>query len=93
MSETANAHAVKALAADWRDRKDREDWSAEDQAALDAWLAQSGGFEKYFFLNVQHGIRTPDDLDIWKRMKLKAPAWLGQAAYSSAIKTLQADSS
>jgi transmembrane sensor len=41
MSETANAHDVKALAADWRDRKDREDWSAEDQAALDAWLAQS----------------------------------------------------
>jgi len=38
---TANAHDVKALAADWRDRKDREDWSAEDQAALDAWLAQS----------------------------------------------------
>jgi transmembrane sensor len=41
MSETANAHDVKALAADWRDRKDREDWSAEDQSALDAWLAQS----------------------------------------------------
>src|SRR6185437_1708670 len=41
MSETANAHDVKVLAADWRDRKDREDWSAEDQATLDAWLAQS----------------------------------------------------
>jgi transmembrane sensor len=41
MSETANAHDVKTRAAEWRDRKDREDWSAEDQKALDAWLAQS----------------------------------------------------
>jgi len=39
--ETLNARDVKTLAADWRDRQDREDWSAEDQSALDAWLKQS----------------------------------------------------
>lgn len=40
MSEPS-AHDIKALAAEWRDRKDREDWSAEDESALDAWLKQS----------------------------------------------------
>ncbi len=41
MSDELNARDVKVLAADWRDRKDREDWSTADQASLDAWLAQS----------------------------------------------------
>lgn len=36
-----SAKAIKARAADWLERRDREDWSEADQAALDAWLAQS----------------------------------------------------
>jgi transmembrane sensor len=35
------ARSAKASAAEWRNRKDREDWSAQDQTALDAWLAVS----------------------------------------------------
>lgn len=42
MSE-AHAHArdIKTAAAKWLERQDRPDWSANDQAELDAWLAQS----------------------------------------------------
>ena len=44
MSETAKIRAqakaqeVDARAAAWIDRRDKDGWSAEDQAALDAWL-------------------------------------------------------
>jgi transmembrane sensor len=37
----ASAKAIKARAADWLERCDREDWSETDQALLDAWLAES----------------------------------------------------
>jgi hypothetical protein len=63
------------------------------QEIADAWLAQSAGYEKYFFLNVQHGIRTPDDPGIWERIKSKSAPWLGQASYSAAIKMLESDQS
>jgi transmembrane sensor len=32
---------IKACAAAWLERQDRSDWSANDQAELEAWLAQS----------------------------------------------------
>lgn len=35
------AKDIKARATDWFERHDRPDWSADDQAALDAWLAAS----------------------------------------------------
>jgi len=38
---SASAKDVKALAASWIERRDRTDWSKRDQAALDAWLAES----------------------------------------------------
>lgn len=40
----------------------------------DAWL-QNAGTEEYFFKNVRHAIRTPDDAEIWRRMEQK-PEWL-----------------
>jgi transmembrane sensor len=39
MSEAARD--VKAAASCWRERQDREGWSADDQATFDAWLAES----------------------------------------------------
>lgn len=63
------------------------------QGIADAWLAQSAGYEKYFFLNVQHGIRTPDDPAIWERIKSKSAPWLGRASYSAAIKMLESGQS
>ncbi len=32
---------IKARAAEWLERQDRADWSAQDQAELEAWLAES----------------------------------------------------
>lgn len=63
------------------------------QTIADAWLAQSAGYEKYFFLNVQHGIRTPDDPAIWGRIKSKSGPWLGRESYSAAIKILESGQS
>ncbi len=40
-SATPNANDVLDQVAIWIERRDREDWSAADQAALDAWLEQS----------------------------------------------------
>jgi transmembrane sensor len=40
-AQTAAAEDIRARAADWLARRDRGDWSAADQAALDAWLAES----------------------------------------------------
>ncbi|HEV2561791.1 MAG TPA: FecR domain-containing protein [Rhizomicrobium sp.] len=37
----ASAEDVEEIAALWIDRRDRSDWAAQDQAELDAWLAQS----------------------------------------------------
>jgi transmembrane sensor len=36
-----SAKDTRAQAAEWIGRRDRSDWSAADQAALDAWLAQT----------------------------------------------------
>lgn len=59
----------------------------------DAWLAQKDGHERYFFENVRHGIRTPDDGEIWQRLKEKAPCWLEKkmGEYREAIRTLSAE--
>jgi hypothetical protein len=53
-----------------------------------AWLDQTGGHENYFFNNVAHGIRTPDDLDIWAKLKAADRPWLASAHYAAAIATL-----
>jgi transmembrane sensor len=36
-----DAKALRERAGDWLERHDRPEWNAEDQAALDAWLAES----------------------------------------------------
>jgi hypothetical protein len=55
----------------------------------DAWINQDEGYESYFFENVRHGIRTPDDLLIWKRIENATPSWLRSPAYTEAIAILQ----
>ena len=59
------------------------------QAIADAWLAQSTGNENYFFNNVRHGIRTPDDTAIWRRMEEQSSRWISTEAYKSAIAILR----
>lgn len=58
----------------------------------DAWLAQQAGRENYFFMNVQNGIRTLDDIEIWRRIEQLSPRWLNTEAYREAVKILTAES-
>lgn len=59
-----------------------------DQVA-DAWVTQDGGHEAYFFNNVKHCIRTPDDLRIWRRIKARSPDWLKPSSYADATAVLE----
>lgn len=63
--------------------------SVEDIA--DAWLGQNGGYERYFFENVRHGIRTPDDGLIWRRIEARMPCWLKNSSYSEAVTLLRGE--
>ena len=44
-----SANEIEARASGWLERRDRENWSAEDQAALDAWLDESPAHEIAFW--------------------------------------------
>lgn len=41
IGQSGSAEEIKARAAQWLERRDCENWSAEDQAGLDDWLAES----------------------------------------------------
>lgn len=43
--------------------------SPDPERIAKAWTSQDKGCERYFFQNVKHGIRTPDDLAIWLRIR------------------------
>ena len=57
----------------------------------DAWVSQLEGHENYFFNNVKHGIRTPDDLAIWRRIEDRSPRWINAEPYKEAIEILRGD--
>jgi hypothetical protein len=61
--------------------------SAEEVA--EAWL--SHGNECYFFENIRHGIRTPDDLEIWRVLEEANRDWLSNDAYAEAIASLRGE--
>jgi hypothetical protein len=63
--------------------------SPEDIA--DAWIKQNGGRECYFFGNIRHGIRTSEDLLIWKRIEEQRPQWLSGRAYAEAVAILRGE--
>lgn len=63
----------------------------EAQTVADAWLGQNGGYERYFLENVRHGIRTPDDGEIWGKIEERAPDWLKSDAYAQAIEILRTE--
>ncbi len=56
----------------------------------DAWINQNQGHERYFFENIRHGIRTPDDNLIWDRIEEQRPRWLREGAHAAAIALLRA---
>lgn len=59
------------------------------EAVADAWVTQDEGYEHYFFENVLHGIRTPDDLVIWERFAECRPDWLSNSEHKKAMAILQ----
>jgi len=47
--------------------------SSQPQEVADAWIDQNRCYERYFFENVRHGIRTPEDGLIWQRIEEREP--------------------
>ena len=58
----------------------------------DAWIEQNERYVSYFFRNVQHGVRTPDDIKIWRRIEERSPDWLNNPAYAEVIALLRTES-
>lgn len=61
------------------------------EEVADAWIDQNQGHERYFFENVRHGIRTPEDGLIWRRIEERKPAWLRGDAYAGAVCVLRGE--
>ncbi len=61
-------------------------------AVAEAWLSQSDRHERYFFENVRHGIRTHQDLEIWRHIEAGNPEWLGASRYADPIGILRRES-
>jgi len=61
------------------------------EVVADAWLDQRGRAERYFFENVRHGIRTPEDIAIWHRIESVGALWLSDPQYAEPIATLRTE--
>jgi hypothetical protein len=59
------------------------------QTMADAWIKEGG--EEYFFRNVEHDIRTTDDLAIWAKFAERQAAYLRKPEYASAVEKLRAE--
>jgi hypothetical protein len=53
----------------------------------EAWCRQ--GHEEYFFENVRHGLRTPEDALIWARVEALRPPWLHDPRHAEPINILR----
>lgn len=56
-----DAHEIEQTAAQWRVRRDRDDWSDADQNILDAWLAESTA-HRVAWLRMDYGWQRIDRL-------------------------------
>jgi hypothetical protein len=63
------------------------------EKVADAWIEQDEGQEAYFFENVRYGIRTPEDVAIWRRIEQRKPEWLSNSQYSDVVEILRAEAS
>jgi hypothetical protein len=61
------------------------------EVIADAWVDQQGSHERYFFENVRNGIRTRDDIAIWKRIRERGAPWLQKLDYADAIAVLTSE--
>lgn len=69
-----------------------EDHVPGARVIADAWADQCS-YEDYFFNNILSGIRTSDDLEIWRRIEERSPSWLDQKSrdYQQAIDILRTE--
>ena len=63
----------------------------DPKSIAEAWTGQYNGHEQYFFQNVKHGIRTPDDHVIWLRIQEIRPDWLQRKEYAEAVSILSVE--
>jgi hypothetical protein len=68
-------------------RDTRADHVSAEQVA-DRWVDHA--HEYYFLNNVEHGIRTAEDVKIWKQIKKRAPPWVSYQKYARAVEMLEA---
>lgn len=57
----------------------------------ESWVEQDKGYERYFFENVRHGIRTHEDLEIWTAINEQGPPWLTSEEYKPGIDILKSE--
>lgn len=57
----------------------------------ESWAKQDKGYERYFFENVRHGIRTQEDLEIWEAINEQGSPWLTAEAYKPEIEILKSE--
>ncbi|HSZ74120.1 MAG TPA: FecR domain-containing protein [Rhizomicrobium sp.] len=89
MSEQANSEAmharhIKARAAAWLERRHFWDWGAEDQAALDAWRAESPAHE-VAYLRMEAAWDRTERLTILRSAEAEAPPPRKKTRWSSRI--------
>ncbi|HZT35030.1 MAG TPA: hypothetical protein VFA15_03850 [Nitrososphaera sp.] len=61
------------------------------EQVAEAWINQDNGYEEYFFENVKHGIRTPEDGLIWEKIKTAKPKWLTEKSYAEVAAILETE--
>ncbi len=87
---TSSVRTLRAAAAKWREQRDSPGWSAEQQAAFDAWLTQSPA-HRIAYLRVDHVWQRADRLSALRATKPEhwqspaAPARLAVALLVAAI--------
>jgi transmembrane sensor len=83
---TADAQALRERAGDWLERKDRPDWSAQDQAELDAWLEDPAHLIAYWRIeaawerSLRLRVMRPSVSGPSRMPRLKSESWLKRIA-------------
>jgi hypothetical protein len=67
------------------------DTTPNPSTVASAWANQDKGREDYFLQNVLHGIRTADDLEIWRHLRKASPKWLKSPHHAAAMSILDAE--
>jgi hypothetical protein len=70
---------------------DPEDERPSPHEIAAGWAKQNKGYERYFFENVRHGIRTQEDLEIWTAINEQGPSWLTCEEHKPGMEILRSE--